>query len=49
MPLQSCQANGKKGTKYGKSGKCYTGSDQKKKAIEQAKAIKASQFMKGKK
>ena len=44
MPIQKCN-----GYKYGKSGKCYKGADAKKKAIKQAQAIKASQFMKGKK
>jgi hypothetical protein len=47
MPIQSCTSNGKPGKKYGKSGKCYTGSDAKKKAIKQAQAIKASQMVKG--
>lgn len=43
MPLKSCQAKGKSGTKYGDSGKCYTGKTGRSKAIEQMKAIKASQ------
>lgn len=43
MPLKPCQSKGKSGTKYGDSGKCYTGKGGKAKAIEQMKAIKASQ------
>ena len=32
MPLMKCKNKGKKGTKFGKSGKCYTGKSGKKKA-----------------
>lgn len=39
MPLKQCQIDGKHGWKYGDSGKCYTGPDAKKKAIQQAIAI----------
>ena len=39
MPLKECQIDGKKGWKWGDSGKCYTGPDAKKKAIAQAIAI----------
>lgn len=39
MPLKQCQIDGKKGWKYGDSGKCYTGPDAKKKAIAQGIAI----------
>ena len=42
MPRQPCTSNGKKGTKYGKSGKCYTGPDQKSKAMKQGQAIEIS-------
>ncbi len=48
MPLKPCQSKGKSGTKYGDSGKCYTGKGGKAKAIEQMKAIKASQSRKRK-
>jgi len=43
MPVMRCQINGKKGWKYGASGKCYTGPDSKSKAAAQGRAIKASQ------
>lgn len=43
MPVQRCQKNGKKGWKWGKSGKCYTGANAKAKAEEQGRAVKASQ------
>ena len=39
MPLKECQIDGRKGWKYGDSGKCYTGPDAKKKAIAQGIAI----------
>ena len=46
MPLMKCKTpKGKSGTKYGKSGKCYT---QKSKTVKQMKAIKASQSRKNK-
>lgn len=38
MPLMECTVNGKKGWKYGKNGKCYTGPGAKKKAIKQGVA-----------
>ena len=42
MPIMPCQKNGKKGKKWGKSGKCYTGKDKDKKVDKQRKAIKAN-------
>ena len=48
MPIQKCQKNGKSGFKYGKSGKCYTGTDAKKKAIKQGLAVAQSQGRKPK-
>ena len=42
MPLIKCTKNGIVGYKWGKSGKCYTGKDAKKKALEQGKAIEIS-------
>ena len=33
----------KKGYKFGKSGKCYTGKDARKKAVKQGQAIKSSE------
>jgi hypothetical protein len=46
MPIKSCTLpNGKKGYKYGDSGKCYAS---RKDALRQAAAIKASQKRRGK-
>lgn len=42
MPIQKCNIQGKPGLKYGDSGKCYTGSDAKKKASKQGQAIEIS-------
>lgn len=42
MPLKRCQKDGKKGWKWGDSGKCYTGKDGKAKAQRQARAIEAN-------
>lgn len=42
MPIKECQTDGKKGYKWGSSGKCYIGADGKRKAIKQGKAIEAS-------
>lgn len=36
-----CQKNKKKGYKWGKSGKCYTGKNAKAKALRQGRAIKS--------
>jgi len=44
MPVQRCTKDGKLGWRWGKSGKCYTGSDAKAKASKQGRAIKASGF-----
>ena len=47
MPIKSCTLpNGKKGYKYGDSGKCYADRGS---AVRQAAAIKASQASQGKK
>lgn len=43
MPLQRCTINGKKGWRWGKHGKCYTGPNARSRALRQARAIKASQ------
>jgi hypothetical protein len=48
MPVMRCKKDGKSGWKFGKSGKCFTGKDAKKKAAEQGRAIKASQSRRGK-
>jgi len=48
MPIQKCQKSGESGFKYGKSGKCYTGKDAKKKAIKQGLAVARSQGRKPK-
>jgi hypothetical protein len=42
MPLLKCEINGKPGWKWGKSGKCFSGSDGRQKALEQGRAIEAS-------
>lgn len=39
MPLQRCTVNGKQGWKWRQSGKCYTGPQAKKQALQQAQAI----------
>lgn len=43
MPLMRCQKNGKRGWKWGKSGKCYIGKGAKAKAKRQGRAAKRSQ------
>ena len=42
MPVQRCQVGGKKGWKWGASGKCYVGTSAKSKAATQGRAIKAN-------
>jgi hypothetical protein len=42
MPLKPCQIKGKRGWKWGDSGKCYPGSRGRSKALKQARAIEAS-------
>ena len=44
MPLMRCQTNGKRGWKYGRSGKCYAGRFGKAKAIKQMRAMFASGY-----
>jgi len=39
MPLKRCQSNGEDGWKWGDEGKCYTGRDAKRKALNQGIAI----------
>jgi len=48
MPLMKCTNNKKAGYKWGKSGKCYTGSNAKSQAKKQGKAIEASKSRKKK-
>lgn len=43
MPIQRCQVDGKSGYRWGKSGKCYIGKGGRRRAIQQARAIRASQ------
>jgi len=43
MPVERCTINGKRGYRWGKSGKCYTGPDAKEKALKQGRAIKSKQ------
>jgi SPP1 gp7 family putative phage head morphogenesis protein len=42
MPVMHCQINGKKGYKWGESGKCYPGESGKIEALKQGQAIHAS-------
>lgn len=41
MPVEDCTKNGKKGKRFGSSGKCYTGKGATSKAKKQGRAIKA--------
>ncbi len=43
MPIQDCQVDGRKGKRWGKQGRCYTGPGARRKALRQSRAIKASQ------
>lgn len=45
-PIMSCTKNGKRGYKYGTTGKCFTGPMAKEKATKQAAAIEASRARK---
>ncbi len=49
MPIQTCTMGGKKGTKYGEGGACYTGKDQRRRAEAQKAAIRHSQRRRGQK
>lgn len=49
MPVKKCKTGGKRGHKYGNTGKCYTGPGSAKKAGRQGAAIKASQASRGRK
>lgn len=42
MPTKKCSTKGKSGTKWGDSGKCYTGKGATAKAKRQGRAIKAN-------
>lgn len=42
MPLMICYKNGKKGTKFGSGGFCYTGPGAREKARKQGQAIEMS-------
>lgn len=48
MPLMRC-GKGRKGWKFGKSGKCYLGRGAREKAARQGRAIKRSQMLRKKK
>lgn len=43
MPVQDCHDGGKRGKRWGKHGKCYTGKGAAAKALLQGRAIHASQ------
>jgi len=49
MPIHKVTKNGKTGYQWGTTGKAYFGTDAKKKATDQAQAIKASQAAAAKK
>lgn len=42
MPKKSCTEDGKKGIKWGDSGKCYTGKGAEAKAAKQGRAVEAN-------
>jgi hypothetical protein len=44
MPIMSCTVNGKKGYKWGPSGKCYTGPNARNRAAAQAAAAYSHGF-----
>ena len=44
MPVKRCQKNGRAGWKFGDQGKCYTGKDAKRRALEQGAAIRKSGY-----
>lgn len=44
MPFMHCQVKGKRGWKYGRSGKCYAGKSGKKRAQRQARAMHAAGY-----
>ena len=44
MLLQKCVVDGRRGARWGRKGKCYTGPSARKLALRQAQAIKASGF-----
>lgn len=46
MPIKICTSKGKKGKRWGDSGKCYTGPEAHKKAAAQAAAAYASGYKK---
>ena len=46
MPFMPCKSKGKRGVKYGRSGKCYTGKGGRKKAGKQAAAMHARGYKK---
>jgi len=46
MPLRKCQYKNRKGYKWGKAGKCYTGKSARSKAMKQARAIEYSKHKK---
>ncbi len=48
MPVMPCQSGGKRGFKWGSSGKCFTGKGGRVKAARQGRAIKASQSRRSK-
>ncbi len=43
MPVTRCSINGRRGYKFGRKGKCYTGKGAEEKAKKQGAAIKISE------
>lgn len=44
MPVKRCSSGGRTGWKWGDSGKCYTGTDAKRRARAQGRAVRASGY-----
>ena len=42
MPLMRCSTDGKRGWKWGKRGKCYTGTNARTQALRQGRAIEVN-------
>ena len=47
MPLMRCKDKGKRGWRWGKRGKCYTGANARARALRQGRAIEANRGGKG--
>lgn len=47
MPVQPCQEDGEHGYRWGQSGKCYTGKNAQRKALQQGVAIEKDKQRRG--